>query len=138
MIASILTILFVFVTLPLSSHAQEGNTNPENIGVSTICPDESFNDGIHLNSTSRPTKIRNLAKNGKYYFKGTIKNTGKSVLTVKAKRLSHTYTTARIKAGKSKTVSFSNIKATTEFYLTFEESSFSGYINNYLNVYCLI
>ncbi len=154
LLASLLIILCAFAASPLSAHAQETTTEPENIGVSAICPDEaeeSKEPQIQPNSASRPTKVWNLATKGKYNFKGTIKNagttlytnykfkgktkytfvvknTGNSILTVKAKRKSHTYTTETIKSGKTRTVSFSNIKAATEFYLVFDGSSFSGYV----------
>lgn len=154
LLASLLIILCAFAASPLSAHAQEATKEPENIGVSAICPDEASESEelqIQPNSASRPTNVWNLATKGKYNFKGTIKNagtalytnykfkgkikytfvvknTGNSLLTVKAKRKTHTYTTATVKAGKTKTVSFSNIKAATEFYLVFDGSSFSGYI----------
>ena len=154
LLASLLIILCAFAASPLSAHAQETTTEPENIGVSAICPDKaegSEEPQIQPNSASRPTKVWNLATKGKYNFKGTIKNagttlytnykfkwktkytfvgknTGNSILTVKAKRKAHTYATETIKAGKTRTVSFSNIKAATEFYLAFDGSSFSGYI----------
>lgn len=148
LLASILILLCTFAAAPLHAHAQEVTTEPENVEVSTICPEEAQ---IQPNSASRPTKVWNLATKGKYTFKGTIKNagttlytnykfkgktnytfvvknTGDSILTVKAKRKAYTYTTATVKAGKTKTVSFSNIQAATEFYLAFDGSSFSGYI----------
>lgn len=148
LLTSLLIVLCAFATSPLSAHAQEVTTEQENIGVSAICPEEPQ---IQPNSANRPTKVWNLATKGKYRFKGTIKstekalysnytfkgkpsytfvvkNTGNSILTVKAKRKSHTYATETIKAGKTRTVSFSNIKAATEFYLAFDGSSFSGYI----------
>lgn len=154
LLASLLIILCAFAASPLSAHAQEATTEPENIGVSAICPDEadeSEEPQIQPNSASRPTKVWNLATKGKYNFRGTIKNaektlytnykfkgktnytfvvknTGNSILTVKAKRKAHIYATATIKAGKTRTVNFSNIKAATEFYLAFDGSSFSGYI----------
>lgn len=154
LLASLLIILCAFATSPLSVHAQEATTEPENIGVSSTCPDnvaELEEPKIQPNSASRPTKVWNLATKGKYNFKGTIKNagttlytnykfkgktsytfvvknTGNSILTVKAKRKAHTYATETIKAGETRTVSFSNIKASTEFYLAFDGSSFSGYI----------
>lgn len=147
----ILILLLFFTASPLSAHAQDTSLGPENIGVMTVCPEETTDSEIQLNSTGRPSKVWNLATKGKYNFKGMIKsagktlytdykfkgkteysffikNTGKSVLTVKAKRLTHTYTTQRLKAGASAIISFSNIKASTEFYLTFTGSSFSGYI----------
>jgi len=154
LLASLLIILYAFATAPLSAHAQDTTTDPENIGVSAIYPDEadeSEEPQIQPNSASRPTKVWNIATKGKYNFRGTIKNagttlytdykfkgknnytfvvknTGNSILTVKAKRKAHTYATATIKAGKTRTVNFSNIQAATEFYLAFDGSSFSGYI----------
>ena len=41
LLASLLIILCAFAASPLSAHAQESTTEPENIGVSAICPDEA-------------------------------------------------------------------------------------------------
>lgn len=63
----LLIILCAFATSPLSAHAQEATTEPENIGVSAICPDEadeSEEPQIQPNSASRPTKVWNLATRG--------------------------------------------------------------------------
>lgn len=151
-IVTILVLLLIFAVSPLSVHAQDTSVEPENVGVTTVCPEETPDSEIQTRSTGRPSKVWNLKEKGRYNFKGTIKNagttlytdykfngktkysffvknTGKSLLTVKAKRLTHTYTTQRIKAGESAIISFFNIKASTEFYLVFSGSSFSGYIN---------
>ena len=84
LLASLLIILCAFAASPLSAHAQETTTEPENIGVSAICPDEaeeSEEPQIQPNSASRPTKVWNLATKGKYNFKGTIKNAGTTLYT---------------------------------------------------------
>lgn len=75
--SSILILLCAFVAAPLSAHAQETATEPENIGVSTICLEdatESDEPQVQPDSTSRPAKVWNLKTKGKYNFKGTIKN----------------------------------------------------------------
>lgn len=84
LLASLLIILCAFAASPLSAHAQETTTEPENIGVSAICPDKaegSEEPQIQPNSASRPTKVWNLATKGKYNFKGTIKNAGTTLYT---------------------------------------------------------
>ena len=117
-----------------------------NLGVSDVCPDD---EGAQVQSVSRPTKVWNIKTKGKYNFSGDpgsqtlytnykfkgktsytfyVKNTGKYAMTVKAKRLTKTYASTKISSGKSASVTFSNIKSDTEFYLTFSGSSFSGYI----------
>lgn len=153
MLLAILILPLLLAAAPPAAHAQELTAEPENIGVSEICPEDSFEESTdaQLHSASRPSKVWNIATKGKYSFKGVIKksgtvlytdykfkgktqysflvkNTGDATLTVKAKRLTKTYTTTKIKAGGSAKVSISSIQASTEFYLTFEGSSFSGYI----------
>lgn len=84
LLVSILILLCAFAASPLSAHAQETTTEPENIGVSAICPDEaegSEEPQIQPNSASRPTKVWNLATKGKYNFRGTIKNAEKTLYT---------------------------------------------------------
>ena len=49
-------------------------------------------------------------------------------MVVKAKRLTKTYAKTTISAGDSATANFSDIKSSTEFYMTFEGSKFEGYI----------
>ncbi|HIS63137.1 MAG TPA: hypothetical protein IAC14_12995 [Candidatus Scybalomonas excrementigallinarum] len=115
-----------------------------NIGV-------SFEDEIQR-SVARPTEVWNIATKGQYDFAGSanyqalytnykfkgktsykvyIKNTGNSAITVKAKRLTKTYATTKISAGKTGSFEFSNIQSDTEFYIVFESNdsySFEGYI----------
>ena len=84
LLASLLIILYAFATAPLSAHAQDTTTDPENIGVSAIYPDEadeSEEPQIQPNSASRPTKVWNIATKGKYNFRGTIKNAGTTLYT---------------------------------------------------------
>lgn len=147
-IIPILILLLVITALPLSAHAQDITEEASDIGVSNICPDEQVGY-IQLYGTNRPANIWNISTKGKCNFKGNaskmtlytnykfkgknqytfhVKNTGDSSIVVKAKKLTKTYANAKIKAGDSATVSFSGIKKSTEFYLTFEGSSFSGYI----------
>lgn len=87
--------------------------NQVNVGVFNISPDDEDNQ---IQSVNRPTKVWNIKTKGKY------------AMTVKAKRLTKTYASTKISSGKSATVTFSNIKSDTAFYLTFSGSSFSGYI----------
>lgn len=79
-------------------------------------------------STTSQTLYTNYKFKGKTSYTFYVKNTGKYALTVKAKRLTKTYASTKISAGKSASVTFSDIKSTTEFYMTFEGSSFEGYI----------
>ena len=107
--------------------------------------------GDDVNGNQRPTSVWNVAKKGKYNMSGTcgyttlysnykfkgktsytiyIKNNGSSTIKVKAKRLTKTYGTTSIGAGKSGRITFSSIKKATEFYVTFNGygNSFEGYI----------
>lgn len=107
--------------------------------------------GDDVNGNQRPTSVWDVAKKGKYNMSGTcgyttlysnykfkgktsytiyIKNNGSSTLKVKAKRLTKTYGTTSIGAGKSGRITFSSIKKATEFYVTFNGygNSFEGYI----------
>ncbi|EAG9320732.1 hypothetical protein [Listeria monocytogenes] len=97
-----------------------------------------------LKSVYRPSSVWNIASKGKYNFAGTsngstlytnykfkgkntytvyVKNYGKHVLKVKAKRLTKTYATTSISAGKAATFTFSGIQKDTEFYVTFDGST---------------
>lgn len=123
------------------------NIFSSNIGVSNTSP-ENF---VVPFSVSRPTTVWNININGQYNFAGSsnsqtlytnykftgkneytvyVENTGKTPITVKAKRLTKTYATTKISAGKTATFQFSNIKSNTEFYIVFEGDSYSftGYI----------
>lgn len=79
-------------------------------------------------ATLTQTLYTNYKFKGKTKYTFYVKNTGKYALTVKAKRLLKTYATTKVSPGKSATVTFSDIQKDTEFYLTFENSSFEGYI----------
>lgn len=125
--------------------ASENDVEVPNIGVSEICPDGK----VSTINSERPSKVWNIKKNGRYDFSGTanniciytnykftgktgykyyVKNTGKHSMVVKAKRLTKTYAKTTISAGDSATANFSDIKSSTEFYMTFDGSKFEGYI----------
>ena len=55
---------------------------------------------------------------------------GDNPITVTAKRLTKTYGSTKISAGKTGSFEFSNIKSDTEFYIVFEGNgySFSGHV----------
>ena len=131
-----------------NGHDEEENVIEANVGVSFECPDDE-NEGDAIKGVSTPTKVWDISKKGKYNYSGDpggqtlytnykfkgktsytfyVKNTGKYPLTVKAKRKTKTYASTKVSAGKSATVTFSNIKKTTEFYMTFKGSKFKGYI----------
>ena len=67
---------------------------------------------------------------GKTSYKVYVENTGDNPITVTAKRLTKTYGSTKISAGKTGSFEFSNIKSDTEFYIVFEGNgySFSGYV----------
>ena len=118
------------------------------MGISSVCPDST----IQPYSTTIPSKIWNIKTKGKYNFSGSqsgdkvinytkykfkgktsytikVRNNGPMTLTVKALRKAKTYATTRISKGKTATIQFSNIKATTEFWISVQgECSFKGYI----------
>ena len=82
-------------------------------------------------SSYHQTLYTNYKFKGKTSYKVYVKNTGKSAITVTAKRLTKTYGSTKISAGKTGSFEFSNIKSDTEFYIVFEagnEYSFSGYV----------
>lgn len=120
-----------------------------------VVPDEAFElsseEDFVLYGANRPTKVWNIAKKGKYNFKGSTKsqtlytnykfkgktsytikvnNTGSNPITVKAKRLTKTYASTKVSGKKSATIQFSNIKKDTEFYITFDGSNIKldGYV----------
>lgn len=121
-----------------------------NIGVSPVPPDESEMQ----RGTSVPSKVWDIASNGKYDFSGSshfqtlytnykftgknhykvyVNNTGDSAITVTAKRSGKTYAMTKITAGKSGSFEFSNIKSSTEFYIEIKTEdrdsfSFNGYV----------
>lgn len=118
-----------------------------NIGVSDISPENT----IATRGVGTPTKVWNIKEDGKYNFAGSssyqtlytnykftgktsykvyVENTGKTPITVKAKRKMKTYASTKISAGKSAAFEFSNIKSDTNFYIVFEGDnySFEGYI----------
>ena len=63
-------------------------------------------------------------------YKVYVENTGDNPITVTAKRLTKTYGSTKISAGKTGSFEFSNIKSDTEFYIVFEGNgySFSGHV----------
>lgn len=67
---------------------------------------------------------------GKTSYKVYVENTGDNPITVTAKRLTKTYGSTKISAGKTGSFEFSNIKSDTEFYIVFEGNgySFSGHV----------
>lgn len=98
---------------------------------------------------NKPAVVWNLATKGQYKFSGnpglgtqytnhrlkgktsytyTVKNQGRRLLTVKAKRKAKIYSSATVKPGKTRTVSFDIIDSETEFYMTFKGSKFTGNI----------
>lgn len=127
---------------------EDGHVDSEEIfGLS----DEDPFLGIVPFGPNRPSDVWNIATKGKYKFGGStggqtlytnfkfkgktsysikVNNTGKNPITVKAKRLTKTYASTKISGGKSAIIEFSNIKKTTEFYITFEGSGikFDGFI----------
>lgn len=146
----LITILLISVGAIIQTSALT-ETSVNNIGVTTEPPAdlESTSDNYELYSVQRPSKVWNIRKKGRYNFAGNpgdqtlytnyrftgktsytvyIKNTGKYVLTVQARRFSKSYASTRISAGKSGSFTFSNIQKGTEFYIVFKGSSFSGYI----------
>lgn len=139
----VLLLTVIVMASPLTAHAQDVAVNQPDVGVSTKCPD------IEERSTNRPSKVWNIKTKGRYDFSGTanvstlytnyqftgkssytvyVKNTGKYPITVTAKRLLKTYASTKISAGKSGTITFSNINSDTDFYVVFQGSSFSGYV----------
>lgn len=129
------------------------NENPSeeiypNMGISTVCPDAT----IQPYTTTLPSNVWNIKTKGKYEFSGSqsgdkvinytkykfkgktsytikVENNGPMALTVKALRKTKTYATTRIGKGKTATIQFSDIKSTTEFWLSFQGvCSFKGYI----------
>lgn len=122
---------------------EDGYVDPEGeFGLS----DEDPFSGIVPFGIGRPSKIWNVRTKGAYTFSGSthsqtlytnykfkgktsytvkVNNTSSNPITVKAKRLTKTYATTKISGGKSATIQFSNIKAATEFYVTFDGSNIS-------------
>ena len=151
---SLLAVSMIFTTMSTTVvHAQsteaESNevTVTPNVGVSYVSPEDS----IETRGTSRPSKVWNIKDKGQYDFSGSshyqnlytnykfkgktsykvyVKNTGDNPITVTAKRLTKTYGSTKISAGKSGSFEFSNIKSDTEFYIVFDgnEYSFTGYV----------
>ena len=139
-------LILCIMVVPLVSYAKEVEENPQpNIGVSTICPEQT----IETRGTKRPSNVWNIGSKGIYHFGGSanrvtiytnfkfkgktsytvyVKNTGNYPITVKAKRLTKTYASTKISAGKEGSFKFSNIQKDTEFYLVFDGSEFNGYI----------
>ncbi len=122
---------------------EQTEESSSNIGVSPVPPDESEMQ----RGTSVPSKVWDIASNGKYDFSGYtnykfteknhykvyVNNTGDSAITVTAKRSGKTYAMTKITAGKSGSSEFSNIKSSTEFYIEIKTEdrdsfSFNGYV----------
>lgn len=144
----------VSVTITPDDETSDEELPLENIGVSPICPDIADNQENQIQPFSiyYPTKVWNIKSKGKYSFSGSqsgdkvinytnykfkgknnytfkVTNKGPMALTVKALRKGKTYATTKISRGKSATVQFSNIYATTEFWLSFQGvASFTGYV----------
>lgn len=151
---SLLAVSMIFTMMSTTVvHAQSAEagsnevTVTPNVGVSYVSPE----DTIETRGTSRPSKVWNIKSKGQYVFSGSshyqnlytnykftgktnykvyVKNTGNNPITVTAKRLTKTYGSTKISAGKTGSFEFSNIKSDTEFYIVFEgnEYSFSGYV----------
>ncbi len=97
---------------------EQTEESSSNIGVSPVPPDESEMQ----RGTSVPSKVWDIASNGKYDFSGYtnykfteknhykvyVNNTGDSAITVTAKRSGKTYAMTKITAGKSGSFEFSN------------------------------
>lgn len=152
--ASLLAVSMIFTMMSTTVvHAQsvkDGSnevTVTPNVGVSYVSPEET----IETRGTSRPSKVWNIKSKGQYDFAGSshyqnlytnykftgktsykvyVENTGDNPITVTAKRLTKTYGSTKISAGKTGSFEFSNIKSDTEFYIVFEGNgySFSGYV----------
>ena len=151
MLASTLTLaLCSTLMLPTTTPAQvnnpkETNTSilPDLFGLSSISPEEIESKGI-----SKPTTVWNIAKDGKYDFAGSsnhqtlytnykftgkneytvyCQNTGSNPIVVTAKRLTKTYGSVKITAGKTGSFTFSNIQKDTEFYVVFESTNQSDF-----------
>lgn len=122
---------------------EQTEESSSNIGVSPVPPDESEMQ----RGTSVPSKVWDIASNGKYDFSGYtnykfteknhykvyVNNTGDSAITVTVKRSGKTYAMTKITAGKSGSFEFSNIKSSTEFYIEIKTEdrdsfSFNGYV----------
>lgn len=124
-----------------------GNTmDMPSFGVSVKCPTENTVKPMDAN---KPSGVWNIQTKGQYSFRGDstsnllytdkkfygktnytfyVKNTGSKSLEVTAERTGKTYASTKISAGKTAKVTFSDIKSTTEFYMTFKGSSFEGNI----------
>lgn len=152
--ASLLAVSMIFTMMSTTVvHAQsvkDGSnevTVTPNVGVSYVSPEET----IETRGTSRPSKVWNINSKGQYDFAGSshyqnlytnykftgktsykvyVENTGDNPITVTAKRLTKTYGSTKISAGKTGSFEFSNIKSDTEFYIVFEGNgySFSGHV----------
>ncbi len=152
-VTAALTLALGIAILPTSNvHAQSIiDTETYNVGVSYVSPDDT-SGMISIQSTERPSSVWDISSDGQYDFSGSshyqtlytnykfkgktsykiyVKNTGSTAIKVKAKRLTRTYATTTVAAGKTATLEFSDIKSSTEFYIVFEADnnySFSGYI----------
>lgn len=143
-------ILTVVMPVQASSFEEVEIPLSPNVGVSFESPETN----PAARGISRPSKVWNIKEKGKYSFSGSsnhktmytnykftgktsykvyVKNTGNNAITVKAKRLTKTYGSTKISAGKTGIIEFSNIKSGTKFYVTFDGAkddkfSFEGYV----------
>lgn len=135
----------VYAAEPVISHQESNKVAEYYKGVSPICPE------TETRSTSRPSSVWDISKNGRYDFAGTsyyqtlytnykfkgktsytiyVYNASDYNMTVKAKTLLTTYGKTTVGPGKSATLTVSGLSKTTEFYITFDGDymDFSGYI----------
>ena len=143
--ASLLAVSMIFTMMSTTVvHAQsvkDGSnevTVIPNVGVSYVSPEET----IETRGTSRPSKVWNIKNKGQYDFAGSshyqnlytnykftgktsykvyVENTGDNPITVTAKRLTKTYGSTKISAGKLVLLSFLILKAILSFILFLKE-----------------
>lgn len=137
-----------FVIEPVAASAQTIGGVSYRLGASENRSNKS-DENISLIDLSIPSDVWNISSSGRYNFSGSsntvnvytnykfngkssytiyVKNTGDYQLTVKAKTRLKTYKKTIIAPGKSVTLKLSDMKSSTEFYILFRGSEFSGYI----------
>lgn len=141
MLTLIITMLPVNIANAKEPDYEEVDMQVDNVGVSFEKPVE-LNPAVSTMGIAHPSKIWNISKKGKYNFSGKasdgstlytnylfkgknnykiyVKNTGKTAITVTARRTLKKYATTKISKGKSAVIEFSNIKSDTKFYIVFE------------------
>lgn len=148
---SIIVCLLTIIAVSSTVHATE-ISNKRNIGVALTTPSTNSNSEITPYSTAKPSDVWNVKSDGQYNFSGWsyyqtlytnykfkgkksytiyIENTGSNPITVKAKKGLKTYGSKKIAAGKTGTITLSNMDKKTEFYISFSsgnEYQFNGYI----------